>query len=121
MPLATLLKTDRNKKLIANYHNEIFACVTGEDNFEDFMQDKRTRGIIYEIIEQLSFLKPMQVTILSDGILMDRLKKFAKTDISCAGIMRNIQKAREITRSHKNVSIASRPTVSSPKESHPAS
>merc|ERR1719233_1384322 len=80
MPLAFLVKADQNKKLIAKYHKEIFACVTGEDNFEDFMQDKRTRGAICQIIEQLSFLKPMQDAILSDDILVDQLKKFAKTD-----------------------------------------
>merc|ERR1712060_761776 len=84
MPLASLVKADQNKKLIAKYHKEIFDCVTAEDNNQDFMEDKRTRGILCQVIEQLSFMKQMQAIILSDDILIDRLKKFANVDRSCA-------------------------------------
>jgi len=89
--LASLVRADQNKKVIAKYYKEIFACVTGEDNAEDYMADERTRNLIWQIIEQLSFLEQIQRAIHSDDIIMANLKKFHKIDKTCAGILWNIR------------------------------
>jgi len=96
MPLVSLVKADQNKELIAKYYKEIFACVTGDDNFMDFMEDERTRRTIWQVIEQLSFLKSMQDAIRFDKPLMAQLRKWAKSDRSAAGILWSIQQTDEV-------------------------
>jgi len=96
MPLVSLAKADQNKELIAKYHKEIFACVTGDDNFMDFTEDERTRRTIWQVIEQLSFLKSMQNAIRSDKPLMAQLQKWAKEDKSAVGILWSIQQTDEV-------------------------
>jgi len=89
--LTSLVKADQNKEAIAKYHKEIFACVTGEDNGQDWMADERTRNLIWQIIEQLSFLESIKEAIHSDDILMASLKKFSNVDKTCSGILWNIR------------------------------
>jgi len=96
---AVLVKADQNKKVIAKYHKEIFACVTGKNNSEDYLADERTRNLIWQVIEQLSFLAPIQEAIRSDDDLMVNIRKFSNVDRTCAGILWNIRKTDEVIHS----------------------
>jgi len=102
LPLLSLVKADQNKEGIAKYYQEIFDCVTAVDNIMDFMEHSKTRRLICEIIEQLSFLNSMHDIIRSDKRLMERLQKYAKVESSVAGILWNIDHDEEIIESGLN-------------------